>query len=105
MGTVAILTHIFNYYEVSMSDQELTAACNVGVRNVQRIQTLEKDSEKQWDAITQLQNRPPVWVTFVIAALSAVTGSALTFAGIMSKMVGAGPVAGLVRFVFESICG
>lgn len=67
-------------------NDDLSPACNVGVRNVQRIHTLEKESEKQWSAIDKLRNRPPVWVTFVIAGLSAITGSALTFAGIMSRI-------------------
>ena len=53
-----------------------------------------RDSDKnQWSAIEKLKERfdilmrkwVPAWVTFILMAMSAVTASALTFAGMIIK--------------------
>lgn len=54
--------------------------------------TLEKSDGEQWDAINELrrfmQKLVPVWTTVVLMAMSAVTASALTFAGMVFKFAG-----------------
>jgi hypothetical protein len=41
------------------------------------ISNLEKSDEKQWEAIKKIQNRPPVWVSMVIALLTFLLGCSL----------------------------
>jgi len=54
------------------------------------IDNLEKNDTEQWDAINELRlfmhKLVPVWVTVVLMGMSAVTASALTFAGLLLKM-------------------
>ena len=52
-----------------------------------------KDSDgDQWAEINKIREFMrkliPVWVTVVLMAMSAITGSALTFAGMIIKMAG-----------------
>jgi len=54
--------------------------CSVGIKNNQRIKTLEESDTDQWLAINQLRNRPPVWATLLIAILSGVSGVLLGMA-------------------------
>lgn len=54
------------------------------------IDTLKKSDDEQWGAINDIRQfmrkLVPIWVTVVLMALSAVTGSALTFAGMVIRM-------------------
>ena len=54
--------------------------------------TLKKSDNDQWSAINEIRQYMrkliPVWVTLVLMAMSAVTASALTFAGMAIRMVG-----------------
>ena len=56
------------------------------------VMILEKDNSKQWTQIDDLrkymQKLVPVWTAMVLMAMSAVTASALTFAGMMIKITG-----------------
>ena len=56
------------------------------------IDTLKKSDDDQWNAINEIRQYMrkliPVWVTLVLMAMSAVTASALTFAGMAIRMVG-----------------
>ena len=60
--------------------------------HAKQIETLEKSDEKQWDEISgikkHLQKLIPFWVAMVLMACSFVTGSALTFAGMIVKFSG-----------------
>ena len=51
---------------------------------------LGETDNSQWTAINDIRNfmhkLVPVWVTVVLMALSAITGSALTFAGMIIRM-------------------
>jgi len=54
------------------------------------IENIETNDRQQWDAINELRRFMhkliPVWVTVVLMAMSAVTASALTFAGLITKI-------------------
>ena len=56
------------------------------------VETLKKSDGDQWNAINEIRQYMrkliPVWVTLVLMAMSAVTASALTFAGMAIRMVG-----------------
>jgi len=56
------------------------------------VQTLKKSDNDQWDAINDIRQFMrkliPVWVTVVLMVLSGITGSALTFAGMVIRMSG-----------------
>lgn len=56
------------------------------------IETLKKSDDDLWSAINEIRQYMrkliPVWVTLVLMAMSAVTASALTFAGMAIRMVG-----------------
>ena len=49
------------------------------------VDNLKDSDSKQWEIISRIQNRPPVWTTVVLMAFSGITGSALTFAGMLIK--------------------
>lgn len=61
--------------------------------NTEAISTLKTETAAQWSAITTLRNKLdeimrkwiPLWVTVVLMIMSGVTGSALTFAGMIIK--------------------
>lgn len=54
------------------------------------IHTLKDSDHEQWQAIKDLQQfmrkLVPVWTTIVLMAMSAITASALTFAGMLIRM-------------------
>lgn len=56
---------------------------------VQRITDVKDDTDKQWAEINRIKNRPPIWCTAVIAILSGLLGSILTYAALVVKIVGA----------------
>lgn len=56
------------------------------------INTLIKSDDEQWTAINQIREfmrkLVPIWVTVTLMVMSAITGSALTFAGMIIKFAG-----------------
>ena len=56
------------------------------------IENLEKSDKDQWEEINGLKKAltrlVPVWTTIVLMAMSALTGSALTFAGMIIRFTG-----------------
>lgn len=53
----------------------------------QRIEDVKDDTDKQWSEINHIKNRPPVWCTAVIALLTGLLGSVLTYAALVGKLV------------------
>lgn len=51
---------------------------------VQMVTDVKEDTKKQWDQIDNIKSRPPVWCTVVIAILSGLLGSLLTYAAACS---------------------
>lgn len=53
---------------------------------------LKTVDNEQWTAINDIRNfmhkLVPMWVTFVLTAAGFITGSALTFAGMLIKVLG-----------------
>jgi hypothetical protein len=45
-----------------------------------QIDNLKESDVRQWEVITKLQNRLPVWATVVISLLTFLLGCALTYA-------------------------
>lgn len=72
-----------------MSDSKDKPKCDV--HSVQ-IGQLQKSDDDQWKHINKFQDALrkliPVWVTVVLMASSFITGSALTFAGMIIKFSG-----------------
>ena len=64
--------------------------------HAEAIKNLKTDTANQWSAITSLRSRLdelmrkwiPVWVAFVLMAMSGVTASALTALGMVVKYSG-----------------
>ncbi len=56
------------------------------------VQTLKKSNDDQWQAINELRQYMhkliPIWTALVLTAFGAITGSALTFAGMIVKFSG-----------------
>ena len=71
-------------------NMELTPECAAGVNLQSRVGRLEQDNIDQWKTINSLRNRPPVWTTVVLMALSGLVGSALTYAAVAVKLALAG---------------
>ena len=67
---------------------ELTPDCAAGVDLQGRVDRLEQDSGDQWTAINSLRNRLPVWATVVMMVLSAMIGSAFTYAAVAARLAG-----------------
>ncbi len=57
----------------------------IGINETEVIALKESD-EKQWQAITKLQNRPPIWATAVISLLTFLLGCSLTYAGLIVRL-------------------
>ena len=57
-----------------------------------KIESLEKSDVDQWSHITSVENAlrslVPIWVTIVLTSAGFITGSALTFAGMIIKFAG-----------------
>ena len=68
-----------------------TAEERIGI-NETEVENLKASDEKQWETINDLQKfmrkLVPIWVTVVLTVMGTVTGSALTFAGMVIKMAG-----------------
>lgn len=64
--------------------------------HTEAIENLKKDTADQWKAINTLRTKfdeimhrwIPVWVAIVLTVMGTVTGSALTFAGMIIKFSG-----------------
>jgi len=56
----------------------------------EQIHRLRADTDEQWEHINKIEDAlrrlVPVWVTIVLMMMSGVTGSALTFAGMIIKL-------------------
>ncbi len=56
------------------------------------VQTLKKSDDDQWQAINELRQYMhkliPIWTALVLTVFGAITGSALTFAGMVIRMSG-----------------
>ena len=46
----------------------------------QMIKDVKDDTDKQWNEINHIKNRPPVWCTVVMMVLSGLLGSIITYA-------------------------
>lgn len=57
-----------------------------------KIESLQHGETEQWEHINKIEaalpKLVPVWVTIALTVMGAVTGSALTFAGMMFKFAG-----------------
>ncbi len=62
------------------------------VQHTERIDRLITDTNEQWTHINRLEDLMrklvPVWTTIVLMIMSGLTGSALTFAGMIIKFSG-----------------
>jgi len=62
------------------------------VVHTERINRLVKDTDEQWMHINKLEELMrklvPVWTTIVLMVMSGLTGSALTFAGMIIRFSG-----------------
>jgi hypothetical protein len=58
----------------------VNTVCKAHSGILQMIKDVRDDTDKQWVEINHIKNRPPVWCTVVIALLSAMLGSVLTYA-------------------------
>ena len=60
--------------------------------HTEQITQLKESDNDQWEHINGLEKAlhrlVPVWTTVVLMAMSAITGSALTFAGMIIKLWG-----------------
>lgn len=56
------------------------------------LDNLKSDGIEQWRHINSIEDRlpklVPIWVTIVLTVMGALTGSALTFAGMMLRFTG-----------------
>ena len=68
--------------------------CSGHSGHVEAIKTLQASDKDQWTHINKIEaalpKLVPVWVTVVLMVMSAVTASALTFAGMWMKFSGQG---------------
>ena len=57
--------------------------------HAEQLRQLTKDTDEQWSHINNMENAlrklVPVWTTIVLMVMSGLTGSALTFAGMIFK--------------------
>lgn len=53
---------------------------------VRAIDDVKSDTDKQWTEINRIMNRPPIWCTVVIAVLSGLLGSVLTYAALVVRI-------------------
>jgi hypothetical protein len=51
-----------------------------------RIENVETNIKEQWEAIKDVQKRPPVWATAVISILTFLLGAAVTYASMAVKI-------------------
>lgn len=54
---------------------------------LQMIADVRDDTDKQWTEINGIKNRPPIWCTAVIALLTGLLGSVLTYAALATRLV------------------
>jgi NO-binding membrane sensor protein with MHYT domain len=52
------------------------------------IDHLKESDVRQWEAITELQKRLPVWATIIISLLTFLLGCALTYAALAVRLAG-----------------
>jgi hypothetical protein len=75
-----------------MENQNFPDVCQAHSGVKSDIDNLKKSDKSQWEHITTLEEKVgklvPVWITIILMAMSALTGSALTFAGMILKFAG-----------------
>jgi hypothetical protein len=76
-----------------MSEETINPGFCIGHSGVaESIINLKKSDVEQWEHITKIEailpKLVPVWVTIILMVMSALTGSALTFAGMIFKFTG-----------------
>jgi len=54
---------------------------------IQKLDDCAKDTVKQWAEIDKIKNRPPVWCTILLMAMSGLMGSILTYAALIDKLI------------------
>lgn len=52
----------------------------------QSIKDVKDDTDKQWTELNRIKNRPPVWCTILLMAMSALMGSVMTYTALISKL-------------------
>lgn len=60
--------------------------CNQHSMMLQMVKDVRDDTDKQWTEINRIKNRPPIWCTAVIALLSGLLGSVLTYAALVVRL-------------------
>lgn len=60
--------------------------CNQHSMMLQMVKDVRGDTDKQWTEINKIKNRPPVWCTAVIALLSGLLGSVITYAALVVRV-------------------
>lgn len=60
-------------------DCTVGATCTANITNItERLTTMHEVDQDQWDAINRIQNRLPVWATFVMSGLTGIIGVLVT---------------------------
>lgn len=54
--------------------------------NAEAISGLKDSDSAQWEAIRTLQTRLPLWATVILMIMSALVGSALTYAAVVVRL-------------------
>jgi len=66
--------------------------CDAHSGMIEAIENLKKSDKQQWEHIDIIESKLPkllpVWVTVILMVMSGLTGSALTFAGMIIKLSG-----------------
>ena len=69
-----------------MSENQANGMCKAHSGFNARLEKVEDDTEKQWDVLDKLRNRPPIWATVVIALLTGLLGASATYASLAVKI-------------------
>ena len=68
--------------------------CDQHSGHVEAIKNLQDSEKDLWEHVNKIEEAlpklVPVWVTITLTIMGAVTGAALTFAGMMLKFAGGG---------------
>jgi len=56
---------------------------------VQMVRDVKDDTQKQWEIIDKIRNRPPIWCTAVIAILTGLLSAVSTYAALAINFVSA----------------
>lgn len=53
---------------------------------LQMVRDVRDDTDKQWIELNRIKNRPPVWCTILLMAMSALMGSVMTYTALISRL-------------------